>query len=401
MPAYLDTSRLHLLLQHKRPHDAEQEARRLLTDDPENGYVQALLALALLEQDRLPEAQEAAQRAIAAEPEYSFAYHLLSETHRRQHRLPEALEAIEEALALDPEEAIYHHVLGLIRFQQGQLQAALRAAEAGLAADPANVDCLGLRARCLSRLGRRDEAEANFDEALRQSPTDAGTYADLGWVALERGRAKDATGHFQEALRLSPTMEYAREGLVASLKARYWLYNWFYRYVVWTQTLSSSTRMGMFFGLYLLSRFVPVLLPLYLVLVFMSWFAEPIFNSLLRLNRHGRHALSPTDTRDSNHFLATLLGGLALLGAGVYTHTEALQVLGLVGLALLFPLVGLQREVLPARRRQSMWYGSALALVGVAAALLTGLGHEWGDLLFKAFGFGWLAYIWLFAIRST
>ncbi|MCC3158150.1 tetratricopeptide repeat protein [Hymenobacter sp. 15J16-1T3B] len=400
MSTYQDTARLHLLLQHKRPADAEQEARRLLLDDPENAYVQTLLALALMEQNRLPEAQETAHRAIAAEPEYSFAYYVLSATLQRQHELPAAQEAIEEALALDPLEADYHHVLGLIRFQRGQLQGALRAAEAGLAADPTHVDCLGLRARCLSRLGRRDEAQADLGEALRQAPGDAGTYADLGWVALERGRAKEAAGHFREALRLKPTLEYAREGLVAALKARFWIYNWFYRFMVWTQGLGSGAQRGLFIGLFLLSRFVPVLLPLYLGLVYMSWFAEPIFNSLLRLNRYGRHALSEEDTRDSNHFIGLLLGATAVLGAGKYTQTEALTLLGMVGLGLLFPLVGTQRQWLPARRRQSMWAGIVLAVVGVAAALLTGLGLPLGGTLFGAFLLGTLGYVWFFALRG-
>lgn len=375
MSSFQEINRLHLLLQHKRPADAEREARRLLTDDPQNGFVQTLLALAQMEQGRLPEAGETARQAIGAEPEYAFAYFVLSETLRRQHQLPEATAAIEEALALDPEDADFHHVLGLIRFQQGQLQAALRAAEAGLRADAAHVECLNLRARCLARLGRRDEAALNFDEALRQSPTDAGTYADLGWVALERGRAKEAAGHFREALRLNPGLDYAREGLVAALKARFWLYNGFYRFVVWTQTLGSNVRLGLFLGLYLLSRFVPALLLPYLLLVFMSWFAEPLFNSLLRLTRDGRHALSPAATRDSNQFLGVLLSAVGLLVAGRLLRLEALDVLGLVGLGLLFPLVGMQRELLPQRRRQSMWYGLGLAVVGGLAAVLIGLGH--------------------------
>jgi tetratricopeptide (TPR) repeat protein len=398
MPA-TSTQRILLLLQQHRPQEAEQEARRLLQDDPEDVQAHAFLAVSLLEQKRPAEAQAAAEGAIALYPEYDYAYHLLSMAHLAQGHTAEALSAIEEALALDPEDANYHHALGQLRFYQGQVRAALRAAEAGLAADASHVECLNLRARCLARLGQRDDAEANFAESLRQNPSDTGTHADLGWVALERGRAKQATEHFREALRLNPTSEYAREGLVASLKARFWVYNWFYRFVVWTQTLSPGARNGLFIGMFVLSRFVPGLLPLYLVFVYLSWFAEPIFNSLLRLNRAGRYALSAEDTRNSNQFLALLLSALLSLGIGTYLHLEALKVLGMVGLGLLFPLVGTQRLQWPQQRKRSMWAGVALAVLGVGAAIFTGLGHEFGGMLFTGFLFGSLAYVWAYALH--
>ncbi|MCB2379632.1 tetratricopeptide repeat protein [Hymenobacter sp. BT635] len=401
MESYQSLSRVQLLLQHKRPQDAEQEARRLLRDDPDNSYLQCLLALALLELGRLPEAQTTAEQAIHADPENAFAFYVLSAALQRQHELPAALEAIEEALALNPEDADYQHVLGQIRFQQGQLHAALRASEAGLQADPTHVDCLGLRARCLARLGRRDEASADLDEALRHSPTDAGTHADLGWVALERGRAKDAARHFQDALRLNPTSDYAREGLVASLKARFWIYNGFYRFTVWAQTLSSGARQGLFIGMFLLSRVLPVLLPLYLVFVYMSWFAEPLFNSLLRLNRYGRFALSKEDTTDSNQFLAVLLSGLALLGVGYFAGVEVGTTAGIVLLALLFPLVGTQRQWLPKRKQQSRWFGLGLAAVGALAVLAQAFSLPGENMLFGGFLLGTLAYVWIMGLRSS
>lgn len=400
MNSYSNIGRVQLLLQHQRPVDAEQEARRQLRDDPDNSALLCLLALAQMAQEQLPAAQATVEQAIHFDPENAFAFYVLSAVKLRQQEIPAALTAIEEALSLNPEDADYQHVLGQIRFQQGQLHAALRAAEAGLAADPAHVDCLGLRARCLARLGRRDEASANFDEALRHDPTDAGTHADLGWVALERGRAKDAAKHFQEALRLNPTSDYAREGLVAALKSRFWLYNWFYRYTVWTQTMSPNMRQGMFIGLFVLSRLVPVLLPLYLVLVYMSWFAEPLFNSLLRFNRYGRYALSEEDTRYSNQFLAVLLGGLVLLGAGHFAGIAALTTAGIVALALLFPLVGTQRQWQVKRRQQSRWFGWGLAAVGGVAVLAQVLALPFEGAAFLAFLGGMLVYIWTLALRS-
>ncbi|WP_400192117.1 tetratricopeptide repeat protein [Hymenobacter sp. B81] len=394
--------RVSLLLQQKRPDLAEQEARRLLSDEPHDAYVHGLLALSLLQQQRPAEALTAAQAAAALEPEYDFAFYVQSLAHLQLHEAARAQAAIEEALRLDPEDANYYHVLGQLRFQQHHLRAALQAAEAGLISDPTHVDCLSLRARCLARLGRREEAAADFDEALRYGPTDTGTHADLGWVALERGRAKEAAGHFREALRLNPTSDYAREGLVASLKARFWLYNGFFRFMTWTQTLSSGARTGLFIGMFVLARLVPALLPLYLAFVGLSWFAEPLFNTLLRFSRDGRLALSPEDTEHSNVFAALLLGGLTVLA--VYNLAwawEPLELLGMVLLGLLFPVAGTYAQARPRQRRISRWLGLGLAATGLLAVLLLALGMSGHNLLFGAFLLGTLLYVWGFALRPS
>ncbi|GAA4372540.1 tetratricopeptide repeat protein [Hymenobacter koreensis] len=395
------TDRVSLLLQQKRPDLAEQEARRLLQHDPEDAYTHGLLAMSLLELKRPVEAQEAAQMAVALEPAYDFGFYLLSLAHVQQHRPQQAMAAIEEALSIDPEDANYHHLLGQLRFQQNHLRAALQAAETGLASDPTHVDCLGLRARCLARLGRRDEASADFAEALRYGPTDTGTHADLGWVALERGRAKEAAQHFREALRLNPTSEYAREGLVASLKARFWLYNGFFRFMTWTQTLSNGTRTALFIGMFVLARLVPALLPLYLAFVGMSWFAEPLFNTLLRFSRDGRLALSAEDTQHSNIFTALVISGVTALSVHAWAWAyEPLEMMGMVLLGLLFPVAGTYRQVVPHLRRRSMWFGVALAVVGLLAVALMALGSGWHHTFIMIFLFGTLAYIWGFALQS-
>ena len=131
----------------------------------------------------------------------------------------------------------------------------------------------------------------------------------------------------------------------------------------------------------------------------MSWFAEPLFNSLLRLNRYGRFALSAEDTRNSNQFVALLLGGVALLGLGYATHEPFLTTGGLVALGLLFPLVGTQRQWQPQRRRQSRWFGWGLAAVGGLAVVLTALDAPTSGAFFTGFLVGTLLYIWTMALR--
>ncbi|QJX47447.1 tetratricopeptide repeat protein [Hymenobacter taeanensis] len=358
--------RILLLLRQGRAVQAEQELHRVLHDDPNDAHAHALMALALLEQTRAEEALTHAQTSVGLSPEHDFAYYLLSLTHQRLQHPAEAREAIEQALSLDPTDPNYHHTLGILRFTQGQWAAALRAAEMGLAYDPEHVDCLGLRARCLARLGRSDDAASSLSQALHYDPDDAGTHADAGWVALETGKHKEALEHFRNALRLAPTSEYARSGLVEALKARYWLYRAFLRFTVWSENLNGVTRRVLFVGLYILVRFVPLLLPLYLPLVFMSWFADPLFNGLLLLNPYGRHALSPEQRRQALGFGVVLVAATAAFTVSALAHQAWLGAIGLGLLAAIFPLMVTLRPRAPKRtQRWAMAATVALVLLGL------------------------------------
>lgn len=393
--------RILLLLRQGRAVQAEQELHRVLHDAPNDAHAHALMALALLEQSRAPEALTHAQTAVGLSPEHDFAYYLLSLTHQRLQQPAEAREAIEQALALDPTDPNYHHTLGILRFTQGQWAAALRAAEMGLAYDPEHVDCLGLRARCLTRLGRPEDAASSLSQALHYDPDDAGTHADAGWVALESGRHKEALEHFRNALRLAPTSEYARSGLVEALKARYWLYRAFLRFTVWTEGLNSVARRLMFIGLYILVRFVPVLLPLYLPLVFMSWFADPLFNGLLLLNPYGRHALSEGQRRQAIGFMSVLVTATGLFTAASFTDQNWLGSIALGLLAAIFPLmVALRPRVKVRTQRWAMAAVVALVLLGLLGGALHLL-YPGSDAFQGTMGLLfiiWLIFIWTTAL---
>lgn len=389
--------RILLLLRQGRATQAEQELRRALQGDPGNPLAHAWLGMALLDLNQLTQGQQEIETAISLSPEYDFAYYLLSLAHQRQQRLPAAQQAIEQALALDPTDPNYHHMLGQIRFQRGQWEGSLRAAEAGLYYDAQHVDCLSLRARCLARLGRPTDAADSLQQALHYNPDDAGTHADAGWVALEAGQHRLALDHFRNALRLRPTSDYAREGLVEALKARYWIYRAFLRFSVWTQGLSEGTRRMMFIGIYVLVRFVPLLLPLYLPLVFMSWFADPIFNGLLQLNSYGRHALSEAQRRQALVFMGTAGAGAAFLATAALTDFAWAGMLGSSLLMSLFPLmVALRPNVAERTRRLAVAAAAALIVLGVSGAVLQGLGIE-GELHKGVMGLMiiiWLLFMW-------
>lgn len=389
--------RVQLLMRQNRLPQAADELRRQLRLDPHEPVAHSLLALCLLEDaQRLPQAQEEAELAIHLAPEYDFAFYVLALVQHQRHRPAAALAAINQALALDPADANYYHLLGQLRLESGQWQAALQAARTGLGFDSEHADLHGLEARALARQGRGQEAS---EAALGHGAESSGIQAQAGWVALETNRSQEALDHFREALRLDPTSGFARAGLVEALKARYWVYRTFMRFIYWVNSLSAGLRRGLLLGAYVVARFVPWLLPFYLVFAYLSWFKDPLFDSLLRLNRYGRYALSPAQTLHSTHFLALLGLGLAaglsmLLGAPV----PGLGTLALVALGLLFPLVGTERLTgQPQQHGYSRWAGWALAAGGALAVAMAMLGIP--NQLTMIFLCATVAYTWVFALR--
>lgn len=394
--------RVQLLMQQKRPALAADELRRQLTRDPHEPIAHTMLALCLLDLDTPAEAQQEAKLAIHLDPEYDLAFYALALAQHQQHHPQEALAAINQALALDPADADYYHVLGMLRLESGQWQAALQAASTGLTFDAEHAGLHGLQARALARQGRGAEAAQSAREALGYGSSSSSIQAQAGWVALETNRSKEALGHFQEALRLDPTSEFARSGLVEALKARYWVYRTFMRFIYWMNSLDAGLRRGLFLGAWVVARFVRPLLPLYLAFAYFSWFSDVLFESLLRVNRYGRYALSHEQRRHSNHFLALLLVGAAALLGGLVRPTPGLPELGFVALGLLFPLVGTERlRHQPVQRSRSRQAGWALAVVGLLSVGLTvvGLEKELANILYLVFLFGTLAYTWFFALR--
>jgi tetratricopeptide (TPR) repeat protein len=394
---------VQLLMQQNRLALAADELRRQLARDPRDPVAHALLALCLLDLDQPAEAQQEAELAIHLFPEYDLAFYALALAQHRQHRPKEALAAINQALALDPANADYYHLLGSLRLESNQWQAALQATSTGLTFDAEHAGLLSLQARALARQGRSAEAAHAAREALGYGAESSSIQAQAGWVALETNRSAEALGHFQEALRLNPESEYARAGLVEALKARYWVYRTFMRFIYWANSLDAGLRRGLFIGAYVVARFVRPLLPLYLAFAYFSWFSDVLFESLLRFNRYGRYALSEAQRRHSNHFLALLGAGLVAGGAALaLPAVTGLTSLCFVALGLLFPLVGTERlSHRPTQQARSRWAGWALAACGGLSVVLelTGLGDGIGNLLFLAFLFGTLAYTWVFALR--
>jgi len=377
--------RARLLIAQSRHEMAEQELRHVLFDEPNNPVAHSLLAVCLVVRNAYQEATSEAEQAIHLAPDLAYVHYVLAFVMRARNRLPEGEAAIRAAIALDPNDADHFALQASIFLQQKKWRPALEAAEQGMAIDPESVQCANLRATALTQLGRRESATETLELALRKDPGNAHTHANLGWVKLEQGRHAEALEHFREALRLDPESDWARSGIVEALKARHVVYRLMLGYFFWMSKLSGRTQwiviLGAYFGYQFLraaaqnaphlAAWIQPVLWLYIVFVWLTWTATPLFNLMLRLNRYGRLALSREQVVASNWVGLCLLGAVILLVAGLLFQIEVLLLAALMGAVFVLPVSAVHKLHDGWPRR--VMNGCVLGLLACAVIGTTGL----------------------------
>ena len=311
-----------------------------------------------------------------------------------RNRFEDALAAINEALRLEPEDADYHSLQGSIYLNLYQWRDALESAEQGLRIDSEHVGCTNLRAIAMVKLGRRKEAGATIDAALARNPENSITHANQGWTYLEAQEPDKAAEHFREALRLDPTNEWARQGIVEALKARYFIYSVFLRWFLWMSKLSPTAQWGVILGGYFAQKILlavvasnpalgPIIWPvliLYFIFVLMTWIAAPLFNLILRLNRFGRLVLSREETVAANWFGACMFLAFISLAAWAVTQKPTALLGAIVFGTLLVPLAGTFGCPVGWPRIAMASYTGLMALAGLAVLVdVARAGQEVGD----------------------
>lgn len=160
-----------LLLRNANRNDealkALDEALLNSPEDPDMLYEAGMLAESL---NDLPRMEQYMRLVIEIDPEHAHAYNALGYTlAERGIRLDEAEELIARALELAPEDAFILDSMGWVRFRRDDAASALTYLERAYAirSDPEIAAHFG---EVLWALGRKDEASAIWDRALRDHP---------------------------------------------------------------------------------------------------------------------------------------------------------------------------------------------------------------------------------------
>jgi tetratricopeptide (TPR) repeat protein len=372
-----------MLYQQRKFSAAEGEFRRCLAEDPQYGAAHSWLALAVVDQKKYDEAEREARQGVHLAPDQAFSHYALAHVLNDRRRLDESERAAREAIRIDPTFVDAHALVASVLLERKQWRAAVDAANLGLQFDPENVTCANIRAIGLRNLGDTEAADRTVDRLLERAPENAVAHANQGWALLSAGDHRQAMESFREALRLDPNMEWARLGLINSMKARNFIFRYMLQFFLFMGRLSSGAQWGLIVGFYVavqflrgLARSIPELAPfvlpvlaVYLIFVYLTWTANPLFNLLLRLDRFGRHALSREEITASNWVGACFLGAIGGLVAWLITRDERGLVVAAMCALIVIPVAAVFNAARGWPRNSMTGYVGVLAVAGIVSLI--------------------------------
>lgn len=346
-----DFTRAQLLRERGRHEEAIATLLSHLAHHPEDPAAFIELALNRCEiPGQRGQALEDARVATGLIPESPYPLSLQSRILSELERHKEALPLAESAIALDAE---FCHawnskclaLVGLSRWKEAE--ACARTSLSLDADDEAASNLLSLTLRLQNRL---EESEDESKRRLALDPENAFSFANSGWAALQRGDIKGAESHFKESLRINPQMEYARDGLKQSYRARSAFFRIFLKWSFFLQRFSANNRLAIVIGLIIGFRVlrslaasvhpllvIPVALA-YFIFVFGSWLAAGLANFFLLRDPIARLSLDRGERLEGAAMGVFFFGGLVALVIGFALKIHPLGILGGVMMIATLPL---------------------------------------------------------------
>lgn len=185
---------------------------RALQVNPTNVNAIHILGSLNLQTGRYEEAVRAFELALQIRPEkLSFRMSLVHALNALN-RLPEAIPHLEILARADPNSLPVCIALAEALAQVGRMAESQRAFEEGerlcrpvLAQHPNDVSVVTAYGFIMMNLGRLEEAERHFANAITLDPRASDPHCFLGYVLREQGRVAEAREQFQSCLTMNPT----------------------------------------------------------------------------------------------------------------------------------------------------------------------------------------------------
>ncbi len=198
---------------------AEAVLRAAVVQDPTLLWAWFAMGHCHFDQGRFLEAAGDFNACVACRPEYAWSHFNRALALARAGRLLDAKLAYDRAIEIDPDLFEARADRALVELELNQAWPALADLKAAVAAGCHDAWVLAALGETLSRLGRRDEAEAMFHDLLIGSPDDAVVRVARGMTRLDRDPTA-ACQDFTAALQKDPRNAMAHYGMARLVRQR-------------------------------------------------------------------------------------------------------------------------------------------------------------------------------------
>ncbi|WP_158581418.1 tetratricopeptide repeat protein [Actinomadura spongiicola] len=381
-----------LLLDLRRPADAEREVRKALAGDPDNVDLHLILARALSRRGDTTGALDAVNHAIGLNPGFWYGHWVAGDVLSHAAREREALVAFHNALACDAEKPLIYEGIARGHYVLGEWRQTVQAAERGLRLEPDDLFLHEIIGCAFSKLGDHARACEHAARALRIDPESASAHRTYGMVARDAGDREAAIEAFREAMRLAEDPRYAADLLVHATRSRNPLHS--LDGALWRVRLLPRRRLVWWL---LALPFAPWFL--FMALVTLGFWVNAVALAVttlwMRRDPLLRRLLHDDEVRSARIALGALGGGAVLLGTSAALWSPTLLPSGIAVLALVVPVQEAGGLTRPGHRL----FLRVAGLLGVVIAVFTVLAFaaphlEWVFTAILLTGYVALGSIW-------
>lgn len=290
-------SRIEILIDRNKLDDAQQRISDGLSQYPDSGGLHALQSKVYTERKQLKKAMESVKTAISCDPTNDYFYYLKAMIHLEKDDYKKCKKNIDKALELDPHYAPYYGVKASVLLSLDKRDQAIEVVENGLELDPHNAYCQNVLSMALTQAGEAGASQEILEHQLEQDPENAFTHANMGYQYLRENDLEKAREHFGAALAIDPTNEFAKAGMLNTIKASNPLFRGLLQYGFWMEKIGEANRWAFIIGFLVVVRLLPFLLPLYLIIVFSTWFIGPLSDVIVYFDKYSRYLFNEMERK--------------------------------------------------------------------------------------------------------
>ena len=209
---------------------AEVGFAQALHEDPGNARAMIFLMYAQLKRRPSLRLVDGLQAALRLAPQDTLVLRTAAKVHVLLDQAPKGMALLERARSIAPQEADTHAELAagyLALRKRAECEAALKEA---LRLAPESELALHVKSAFAKVYFDAATRQRAAEQTLRKSPESAMSHTLEGKSAMAKGEVVKGYWHLREAVRLNPKSVEANVALVAALRQRFPLYDWFYRF---------------------------------------------------------------------------------------------------------------------------------------------------------------------------